>query len=693
MRREALSRKKIDSVYDLLLHIPKRYLDFSHAKTIASAQIGTPCTVVATVDKIVVKTPRPKLNIVEMSLVDSTGVMVVSFFRQPWLADQFAPGDFIAVMGTVEFNYGFKRMVAPLFERLEQNQQEGSIVPVHSVTEGLSVAWMRRIASCAVADYGDVADFLPAKLRARRRLMSRARSLRTIHFPHELFEVKSARQRLAYDEVLTLNLALRLRKLERILDIEPIAHVCGDHVSALYDALPFTLSQEQQIAVGEIIEDMCDAGYVMSRMLLGDVGTGKTAVATFGLACVADTGTQAAVMAPTSVLAQQYALKIGPILDTLGISWALLTGATSRSEREHILEQLQAGTLTVLFGTHALLTQDVVFKNLSLVVVDEQHRFGVEQRKRLRDKGPSADLLVMTATPIPRSLALSIYGDLDTSIIRHRPVEGAGVTTQVLTRSNEDIAYTAIREACALGQQVYIICPLVTPTDSADELDDVPGVERDDNGNEQNAIQLHSVTEELERLCYQFPDLRIEALHGRMSAAQKDQVLNDFRARNIDMLVSTTVVEVGVDVPNATVMVVKDAQRFGLATLHQLRGRVGRGSIPGKCFLMTYAKSNGKKSAAHDRLEALEKSSDGFELAQVDLRLRHEGEILGLRQSGGVALKYVDLEEDVDLIAAARQDAIELLRYSYDLSAPVLMPLRLEVARRYGKLFTEVSGG
>lgn len=693
MRREALSRKKIDSVYDLLLHIPKRYLDFSHAKTIASAQIGASYTVVATVDKIVVKTPRPKLNIVEMSLVDPTGVMVVSFFRQPWLKDQFAPGDFIAVMGTVEFNYGFKRMSAPLFERLEQNQQTGSIVPVHFVTEGLSVAWMRRIASCAVADYSDVVDFLPAKLRAGRRLMSRARSLRTIHFPHSLREVTPARQRLAYDEVLTLNLALRLRKLERILDIEPIAHVCGDHVSALYDALPFTLSQEQQVAVGEIIDDMCDAEHVMSRMLLGDVGTGKTAVATFGLACVADTNTQAAVMAPTSVLAQQYALKIGPILDTLGISWALLTGATGRTEREHILQRLQKGSLTVVFGTHALLTPDVVFKNLSLVVVDEQHRFGVEQRKRLRDKGPSADLLVMTATPIPRSLALSIYGDLDTSIIRHRPVAGAGVTTQVLTRSNEDIAYTAITQACALGQQVYVICPLVSPTDSSDELEDVPGIERDDNGHEQMAARLTSVTEELERLRYQFPNLRIEALHGRMSASQKDQVLDDFRARNIDMLVSTTVVEVGVDVPNATVMVVKDAQRFGLATLHQLRGRVGRGSIPGKCFLITYAKSNGKKSAAHDRLEALEKSSDGFELAQVDLRLRHEGEILGLRQSGGVALKYVDLEEDVDLIAAARQDAIDLLRYSYDLSAPSLMPLRLEVARRYGNLFTEVSGG
>ena len=692
-RAQALSRKKINSIEQLFLHIPKRYIDFSHVQTIESSKIGSICTIVATIDRVVHKHPRPKLDIVEVSLIDSTGVIVATFFRQPWLADQLQVGDSLALMGKLEFNYGFKRMTSPVFERLEKGTLQGDILPVHFVGEGLSVAWMRRIMSSAINDYADVDDYLPASIRAHRCLMSLGRAFREIHFPSSLTSANSARRRFAYDEVLLLNLALRLRTNEHILNIAATQHKSASCVARLYQALPFVLSDEQQRAVDEILHDMCDGKHVMSRMLLGDVGTGKTAVAAFALACVADSNTQAAVMAPTSVLAQQYAVKLGPVLDKIGVSWALLTGSTKPIDREKILSGLSSGNLTVVFGTNALLTSDVIFSHLTLAVIDEQHRFGVEQRTSLREKGENADLLVMTATPIPRSLALTIYGDLDTSIIRRRPIEGAGVHTKVLTQSNRDIAYTAIRQALLVGQQVYVVCPLVEPTDSCDELDDVPGIQRDDNGNELQPPHLHNVVEEAEKISREFPDVCVEILHGRMPGYKKDQIISDFRNHKIDILVSTTVIEVGVDVANATVMMVENAERFGLATLHQLRGRVGRGTIAGQCFLMTYAKRNGSKSAAHQRLEALTKTSDGFKLAQTDLRLRHEGEILGLRQSGGVALKFVDLETDLDIIAAARNDAIEMLRYSFDLSAPVLKPLRFELTQRYQTSFAEVSGG
>ena len=305
------------------------------------------------------------------------------------------------------------------------------------------------------------------------------------------------------------------------------------------------------------------------------------------------------------------------------------------------------------------------------MVIDEQHRFGVGQRNALRSKGPGADLLVMTATPIPRTLALSVYGDLDTSVIRHRPIAGAGVTTRVLEGPNRDIAYGAVREALAQGRQAYVICPMVSPQEGAESLEDVPGLDVDENGRAHQAVTLHDVQTEVEELRRVFSSARVEMLHGKMSARAKDEVIDDFRAGRIE-----------------------NGERFGLATLHQLRGRVGRGSLPGTCFVITEVRSRrGKRTPALERLEALAKTDDGFELAEMDLRLRHEGEILGLRQHGGVSLRFVDLDADVDVIEHAHEDADELLRYSRDLCAVATLPLRHEVVSRYGDVFKEVSGG
>lgn len=694
-REEPLRRLGIERVRDLLLHIPSRYLDFSRAYSIEGAPIGEVCTIVGTVDSVSNKPASKRgMTVTEVFLIDETGVLKVAFFKQPWLAREFTRGDRLAVIGKVEFAYGFKQMASPHHEKLDAHGGGGGILPVHRVCEGISQAWFRRISSAALEGAGVFCDPVPAALRARRGLMSLSRALRAIHFPRLLAEVPLARRRLAYDELMYLQLALRLRNDGNLLGVRAFGHRAGMHVDALRSALPFSLSGEQEAAVQDILADMTDPNRIMNRLLLGDVGTGKTAVACVALACVADSDSQACVMAPTGVLARQYAVKSGPLLERAGITWALLTGSTPPEERAGILRRIASGDIHVVFGTHAVLNDEVRFNRLTLVVIDEQHRFGVGQRNVLRSKGPGADLLVMTATPIPRTLALSVYGDLDTSIIRNRPVPGAGVATRVLESASRDIAYGAIREAVSQGRQAYVICPMVSPQDSPEHLEDVPGLDIDERGRARQAVTLHDVESEVENVRRLMPGVRVEALHGKMPAKMKDRTIDEFRTGAIDVLVSTTVVEVGVDVPNATVMLIENGERFGLATLHQLRGRVGRGELPGVCHVVTEVRAKrGAKSPAWDRLQALAKTDDGFELAEKDLRLRHEGEILGLRQHGGISLRFVDLDSDVDLIEAAHEDAEEVLRYSRDLTACATMPMRHEVIARYGEIFKEVSGG
>ncbi len=691
-RAEALGRLGISSVRDALQHVPHRYLDFTRITPVAGADVGEQATVVGSVDKVTLKRPRPRLQIVEVALVDATGVLMCAFFKQPWLAEQIHVGDTLAVSGKVTFAYGFKQMT-PQFHEVVAKAGEGAataasfarMLPVHGVTDGLSPAWMRRIESAALADYGDACDFMPASLVASRELMTEARALREAHFPSGRAAAERARRRLAYDELLCLQAALLARRAIELADVAPHEHVVGgSHVSALLAALPFELTAEQRQAADEILADMA-APAPMNRLLLGDVGTGKTAVAAVALAAVADSGSQAAVMAPTSVLARQYAEKLGPVLDRAGVSWALVTGSTPVAERGATAAGLASGALSVLFGTTAVLGDDLAFDDLSLVVVDEQHRFGVGQRARLRSKGMAPDQLTMTATPIPRTLALSVYGDLACSRIAQRPHAGAGVTTKVITPENADLAHTAIAEAVAAGHQAYVICPLVDDADDGAGLDDVPVSEL-----ALTSARPHSARAVYERLRDRvFRGVRVGLVTGRMSAAEKDEAMAAFRAGEVKVLVSTTVVEVGVDVPNATVMMVWDADRFGLATLHQLRGRVGRGEDAGTVFLVSAARGT---SPARKRLRALEKTSDGFALAEMDLRLRHEGEVLGYRQSGGVTLRHVDMIADADLVAAAHEDAAHLVAEDPSLADARHAPLAREVRRRFGAYFKGERG-
>lgn len=703
-RAKLFSNLGIHTLRDLILRIPRRYLDFSRHVSILEAAVNDTVTISCVIDRINLKRPRPHLSIVEMYVIDTIGIMRISFFRQPWLAKAYHVGDVVALLGKVEYSYGFKCMNSPFIELIhaadthtaDAHAQDKSalellpntrldthILSVYALCDGLSAAWYRRIIKICLHKILPLVDCIPSVYLARNRLMGYSTAIQQIHMPTSMPAQDAARRRFAYNELFFLQLALRARtSVEDTQD--PIQHcINGSHLKNFYKALPFELSAEQQSAAHDLLHDM-QAKTCMNRLLLGDVGTGKTVVCALGFAVCADTSTQAAMLAPTSVLAQQYAEKIGTLLTKLSISWALLTSATTKSERADILSQLQTGSVQVIFGTTSLLSDDVQFHKLSYIVIDEQHRFGVHQRLALRQKSPFADLLAMSATPIPRTLALSFYGDLTCSFIKHKPFSTAKVTTKVLANENVSVAYDAVAACIEQGQQAYIICPLIDNQDARTTVDDIAP-------NAQSSAQtLHSAQQTFEALKRSsFSAYRIGLLTGRMDSDEKDRVMSQFRAHKLDVLVATTIVEVGVDVPRACAMIILDADRFGLATLHQLRGRVGRGSLAAQVYLVTASK---KHSLARRRLDILENTFDGFELSQKDLELRREGDILGYRQSGTLTLRVCDMVRDMDLIEAAHRDVGELLDGDPDLSQVQHRALVHEMHARFPAYFEELKG-
>lgn len=703
-RAKLFSNLGIHTLRDLILRIPRRYLDFSRHVSILEAAVNDTVTISCVIDRINLKRPRPHLSIVEMYVTDTIGIMRISFFRQPWLAKAYHVGDVVALLGKVEYSYGFKCMNSPFIELIhaadthavdayEQDKRapqpvantrlDTHILPVYALCDGLSAAWYRRIIKICLHKILPLVDCIPSVYLARNRLMGYSTAIQQIHMPTSMRAQEAARRRFAYNELFFLQLALRARtSVEDTQD--PIQHcINGSHLKNFYKALPFELSAEQQSAAHDLLHDM-QAKTCMNRLLLGDVGTGKTVVCALGFAVCADTSTQAAMLAPTSVLAQQYAEKIGTLLTKLSISWALLTSATTKSERADILSKLQTGSVQVIFGTTSLLSDDVQFHKLSYIVIDEQHRFGVHQRLALRQKSPFADLLAMSATPIPRTLALSFYGDLTCSFIKHKPFSTAKVTTKVLANENISVAYDAVAACIEQGQQAYIICPLIDRQDARTTVDDIAP-------NAQSSAQtLHSAQQTFEALKRSsFSAYRIGLLTGRMDSDEKDRVMSQFRAHKLDVLVATTIVEVGVDVPRACAMIILDADRFGLATLHQLRGRVGRGSLAAQVYLVTASK---KHSLARRRLDILENTFDGFELSQKDLELRREGDILGYRQSGTLTLRVCDMVRDMDLIEAAHRDVGELLDSDPDLSQVQHRALVHEMHVRFPAYFEELKG-
>lgn len=702
-RARVLEKMGIRYVRDLLNHFPRRYIDMSQVEKVSTASIGEMCTVIGVIQDIKLKRPKPRLDLVEIALFDGTGMLMITCFRQAWLMDSLKQGSRIAASGKVEFNYGYKRMTNPFIDVIDERVDEGSglIIPVHPATEKLSSAWMRRLVENALMLCKGGYDPLPLELRTRYLLPSRSVALACIHFPQAMPEVEMARRRLVYEELLLLELYLMSEAAKRARGRKATAHeVTGTHVKELTRLLPFELSDEQVQARDDLLQVM-SAPSTANHLLLGDVGTGKTIVAAFGLAAVADTGTQAMMMAPTEILARQYGEKLGPLLTDAGVTWELLTGSTSPADREAILDRVAAGTVDVLFGTHALLEDDVCMQQCSFVVIDEQHRFGVDQRAQLLSKGEAPDALYLTATPIPRSLALALYGDLSLSYIKYRPQQSGGNTTKVYAKKQRGLAYDAALAALGQGKQVYVVCPLIgskhesTKEASASEGDQgedeayayaTVSIEAEEDFESDN---LKEAMKEAEFLASKtFIDYQVELLHGKMSGTEKNEIMNRFRSGETQVLVTTTVIEVGIDVPNASVMIIEDADRFGLAQLHQLRGRVGRGSEPGEVFLISASQA----PTALERLEAMERTEDGFELASFDLSLRREGDILGNRQHGASVLKLVNVVRDGSIIEAAHEDAAAILAVDPTLESDAYKTIGREmrvVFRNAGK----VEGG
>lgn len=664
-RAQVLARAMgVATVRDLLQCYPVRYVDMSKVVTAQSAQIGTRCTLAAQVYEIKLKRIRSKLTLTEVSLVDETGLVIASCFNQPWLSEKIGKGDLVVVSGKVEFSYGFKRMINPLIEKHEPGEEvRGKFLPIHPATSKISRAMMKRIVGNALEQVQGAYDPLPLSLRRKYRLYSRFEAFRGIHEPVSLDDSIQARRRLRYEELFFLELELVDRERKRAEQHAPFQQTLSVvDMNRIKACLPFSLTEDQETAVGDILARMAER-YPMNHLLLGDVGTGKTIVAAFALVCAALSGHQAMLMGPTEVLVSQYGISLGPILDACNVSWSTVMGQTPREEKEAAIAHFARGDIKVLFGTHALLQDNVVAQDCSLVCIDEQQRFGVEQRQALIAKAPGADILSMTATPIPRSLALARYGGLSLSYLHQPPAKQGGRSTKVCHFSEEGIAYDALRAALSRGEQAYVICPLIglelpksTPAER-DEDDDASieyaaiewGIEHDAIGGTLSAATKHA-----EILRSQVvPQASIALLHGKMAPSEKNEVMRRFRDGDIDVLVSTTVVEVGVDVPNATVMIIEDADRFGLAQLHQLRGRVGRGSLPGQVFLV----SRSRAPEALERLGAMEETEDGFALSEMDLFLRREGDIFGDRQHGASPLKLVNVVRDKAVIEAAYHDA------------------------------------
>ncbi len=671
-KRAAMRSIGIDNVLDLLWTYPRRYIDRTRQADLADLAIGDEAVVLGVVERVSSRRTRQGRAMVELEVSDATGSMHVVFFNQAWRAKQLAVGTEALFFSKLEDYRGTRQMTNPIVDvlvgmegRIQGTQKTGKIISVYpqSARSGLTSFEIGTYVAEALRRSGELADPLDEATLDELDLVDRTMAMRSIHEPETLEEVDPARRRLAFDELLRLQLAVSVRKRAMAADAVGIAHqvepgearsdqtMLPSLLSGFFGSLPYAPTDAQRRVLGEIFADLA-APAPMHRLLQGDVGSGKTLVALATMLAAVQGGHQAALMAPTEVLAEQHLASMRDLLAGVivpdeatlegerPLEVRLLTSSVPAKERRVVLEGLRTGAVDLVVGTHALLGEEVSFASLGVAVVDEQHRFGVEQRAQLRAKGRAGsagadpDLLVMTATPIPRTAAMVLFGDLEVSVLDEMPAGRTPIVTRWARSEFEALeAFGKVRAEVAEGRQAYVVCPLI-------------------EGSAKTVAT--SAVEEAERLAAaELEGLRIGLLHGQMKPAEKDEVMERFRRRELDVLVATTVIEVGVDVPNATVMVIEDADRFGIAQLHQLRGRVGRGGAQGYCYLL----GAGESVEGSARLEALEASTDGFHLAEVDLDLRGEGTILGSRQKGRSDLRLARLAKDRDLLEMAQEVA------------------------------------
>ncbi|MGA7756821.1 MAG: ATP-dependent DNA helicase RecG [Ilumatobacteraceae bacterium] len=666
-KRSSLALLGVENLLDLVTFYPRRWVDRSNEARIADLVPGSEALVLVTVRSVTKRTTRNRRTMVTANVGDGSGRMEVVFFNQPWRERQLREGLQIALFGKPDVYRGGLQMSNPVVDLI--GDRTGRIVPIYPQSEKAQIntweiaGWVEE-ALRRCRDRG-IADPLPADICNRLGLRARYDALGSIHLPESIAEKEEARRRLAFDELLRVQLVLVLRKRAMEREQRGLVHaIDGELVRRFYDALPYELTGAQRRAIGEIEADLA-APHPMHRLLQGDVGSGKTVVAVATMLAAVQGGHQAALMAPTEVLADQHAAGVRALLTGVSVPdpgnlfgdrplrVELLTNRVTGAERREVLTGLADGMVDIVIGTHALIQDAVDFASLGAVVVDEQHRFGVEQRAALRAKtvGDAVpDMLVMTATPIPRTAAMTVYGDLDVSVLDELPPGRTPIVTKWAEGPLlEAEVWADIRNEVAAGRQAYVVCPLI---------------------GESEKLEVASAEETFERLAaVELAGLRLGLLHGRLTSAEKEATMESFRTGQLDVLVATTVIEVGVDVPNATVMAILDADRFGIAQLHQLRGRVGRGAHASRCWLVTQQPADGEIGAGNPRVEALVATTDGFELAEVDLDLRGEGTLMSTSQKGRSDLKLASLRRDRHLVELAREVAFEIVDADPDLAA------------------------
>ena len=636
-RAKQLENLNIHTIYDLIAYFPRTYEDRTQTVDIRDLEIGIP----ACFEAIVAREPRTShirkgLSITKLTVADHTAKLDLVYFNQPYAADQLRYGETYIFYGMLTGDYGHFQMQNPVFESPDRpGIRTRRIMPVYSLTAGITNALLSKCIRQALEQCLELMpELLPASVRERFGLCPAREAYAYIHEPADFDALQKAKKRLIFEEFFLFSAGLQLMRGRRT---KTRSTPYGDtDLQPFYRALPFTLTGAQQRAITQIAENL-RAGTPMNRLLQGDVGSGKTMVAAAAAYLAAKNGRQAALMAPTEILAEQHYKSLSSLFDRFGSSCCLLTGSTPASEKKRIKEALADGTISFVVGTHALLTGDVQFRNLDLVIADEQHRFGVAQRSGLSGKGSDPHLLVMSATPIPRTLALMVYGDLDVSILDELPPGRQTIDTFLVGEHMRPRINAFIRKHADAGNQIYVVCPAVEES----ELDSLKSAE----------VWAKSLQQAV------FPDLRVGLLHGKLKSAEKEAVMGAFARHELDILVATTVIEVGVDVPNATLMVIENADRFGLSQLHQLRGRVGRGQDKSYCVLF----SSNKNPQTQERLKALCGTNDGFKIAEEDLALRGPGDFFGSRQHGLPQFKAASLSLDMELLTMARQAAEDTL--------------------------------
>jgi len=666
-KKASIFRKMgIMTLGDLLFHLPRAYEDRTKTIKIQEGVIGEKQSFVLEVTgSPTVSRPRRGLSILQVPVRDSTGEAVMVWFNQDYLKKTFSPGQVYIVYGKLSFNRYQVQIQNPDF-KLWSPDHVGSVTPIYPLTDGISNNEMKKIVAQALSEINDdIKSVVPKTYSIKRKLPSKLDSLIGIHFPKNLNHAEISRRALAYEELLLLQIGLLWFKNKGGAELEGIKFKNVRGLEKFIIDLPYKLTAAQIRVIQEIISDMT-SNKRMNRLVQGDVGSGKTVVSAAAMVLAVLNGYQATMMAPTEILADQHFETLKDLLKNMPIKIGLLKGSMSLKSRESILNQISNGEVDIVIGTHALIQDSVKFKRLGLAITDEQHRFGVRQRIDLSDKGDLPDMLIMTATPIPRTLALILYGDLDISIIDELPPGRKLIETYAVGSDMEDRIFSFIRKQIIEGRQAYVVCPLIE---------------------EQEKQDLLSAEKTYERLTSDiFPDFNIGLIHGRMGQAEKEASMRSFKTGEMDILVSTTVIEVGVNVPNANIMLILNAERFGLAQLHQLRGRIGRGKYKSYCILI----NDSSNSTARERMRILQSTSDGFKISEKDLELRGPGEFFGTKQHGLPQLKAANLLKDMDVLKTAQEDAIQIISQDPELLSEENALIKAYIQDIFRKLQEEI---